>query len=241
MRRTSSGNALWFVLLGLFLLGALTVFLSRSGGSVDQSGNVEQLRIMGSEIFRIAGGIEESIRRMQSAGVSENDLSFDGGPAGYADCGADPCKVFKAAGGGQTYKAPRTTWLDPSASAQALYGTWFLPANACVEGVPSGTGCASDSSGSSEDLILILPWIRADLCKQINRDLKVDNPSGNPPMETGSAWSAGNVKFAGTFVDGESIDDAGAALSGKRAGCFAGKSGSVPDGGYHYFHVLIAR
>jgi hypothetical protein len=241
MKNATSGNALWFVLLGLFLLGALTVFLSRSGGSVDQSGDVEQLRIMSSEIFRSATGIEEAIRQMQSRGVSENDISFDGGPSGYPDCGADDCKIFKSAGGGQTYKPPREIWLDSAAAAESLYSTWFIPSHVCVESVPSGSGCNTDGSGSSEDLVLILPWIRADLCKQINRDLNVDNPGGNPPMETGDAWSAGNVKFAGTFSDGSAIDDAGGALSGKRSGCFAGKSGSTPNGGYHYYQVLIAR
>ena len=236
-----SGNALWFVLLGLFLLGALTVFLSRSGSSVDQSGDVEQMRIISSEIFRSAKGIEEAVRQMQSRGVSENDISFDGGPTGYADCGADACKIFKSAGGGQSYQIPRDTWLDSSESAQATYGTWFIPANVCVEGVPSGAGCHTDATGSSEDLVLILPWIRIDLCKQINRELNIDNPGGNPPVETGDAWTAGNVKFAGTFADGAAIDDTAALLTGKRSGCFTGKTGSLPDGGYHYFHVLIPR
>lgn len=245
MKRTASlssrGNALWFVLLGLFLLGALTVFLSRSGSSVDQSGDVEQLRIMSSEIFRTAKGIEEAVRQMQARGISENDLSFDGGPAGYTDCGRDDCKIFKSAGGGQVYKAPRSAWLDSDLSAEALYGTWFIPANVCVDGVPSGAGCDTDSSGMSEDLVLILPWIRADLCKQINRELGIDNPSGSPPVETGDAWTAGNAKFAGTFADGAMIDDATSVLAGKRAGCFAGKPGSLPSGGYHYFHVLLRR
>lgn len=243
MRNDSPGNALWFILLGIFLLGILTMMLSRSGSSVDQSGDFEQNRIQISDILRQAKSIEQAVRTMQSAGVSENELSFEGIPGhANAGCAADSCKVFKGAGGAQNYKSARAVWLDPSQSAKVLYGEWFVPANICVDGVPPDAGtCESDGSAATEDLVIVLPWIRADLCRQINADLGIDNPGGNPPVETGNAWASGNASFSGGFADGEKIDDAGGVLRGKRSGCFAGKSGSTPDGGYHFYQVLLAR
>ncbi len=243
MRTNSAGNVLWFILLGIFLLGILTMALSRSGSSVDQSGDFEHNRIQISEILRWAKGIEQAVRTMQDHGVSENLLGFDGIPGhANADCADDSCKIFKGAGGAQNYKAAREDWLDPSQSAKPLYGQWFVPANVCADGVPPDAGtCESDGSGSTEDLVLILPWVRADLCRQLNTDLGITNPGGNPPVETGNAWGVGNASFAGSFSDGEKIDDAGGVLKGKRSGCFAGKAGSVPDGGYHFYQILLAR
>lgn len=239
----ATGNALWFILLGVFLLGLLTMMLARSGSSVDQSGDFEQNRIQIGEILGWAKGMQQAAQTMQSAGVSENDLSFEGIPGhATASCAADSCKIFKTAGGAQIYKEPRAVWLDAGESASPLYGQWFVPANVCVDAVPPDAGnCEADAAASTEDLVLLLPWVRADLCRQINDALGIDNPGGNPPQETGSAWAGAAASYAGSFSDGNKIDDAGGVLSGKRAGCFAGKPGSVPDGGYHFYQVLIGR
>lgn len=237
------GNALWFILLGIFLLGILTVMLSRSGSSVDQSGDVEQLRLQATEILRRAKAVEQAVRTMQANGVSENDLDFSGVPGhANAGCGSDSCKVFKSAGGAISYDSPRSVWLDGAQSAKPLYGEWFVPANVCVDGVPpDGGNCESDGSASSEDLVLFLPWIHGALCRRINTEIGIDNPGGNPPAQTGNAWLVANTSFSGSFADGEKIDAAANALRGKRSGCFAGNAGSAPDGGYHFYHVLLAR
>lgn len=241
--RPSEGNALWFILLGIFLLGILTMMLSRSGSSVDQGGDFERLRIQASAVLGKAKAVEQAVRTMQAGGVSENDLSFEGIP-GHTNpgCTADVCKVFKRAGGALAYEPPSDLWLDPAKVAMPLYGAWFVPANVCVDGVPADAGgCESDGSGATEDLVLVLPWVEESLCGAINREMGVGTGGGNPPVQSGSAWPASNATFSGSFADGEKIDDTGAILRGRRSGCFAGNAGNTPDGGYHFYHVLLAR
>ncbi|HOO82886.1 MAG TPA: hypothetical protein PK513_10340, partial [Alphaproteobacteria bacterium] len=73
---TERGNVLWFILIAVALLAALTMVLSRSGSTVDQSGDIEQQRVKASQILRTAKSIEAGIQQMRLRGVSENDMSF---------------------------------------------------------------------------------------------------------------------------------------------------------------------
>ena len=43
--KNESGNALWFILIAIALLAALTVVVTRSSDTVEQSGDVERQRI----------------------------------------------------------------------------------------------------------------------------------------------------------------------------------------------------
>ena len=53
-RHNERGNVLWFILLAVALLASITIVLSRSGSTVDQSGDIEQVRIKSGQIMRYA-------------------------------------------------------------------------------------------------------------------------------------------------------------------------------------------
>src|SRR5262245_7145714 len=107
--KSQSGNALWFILIAIVLLGALTMLLTRSGSTSSQSGNVERLRITASQILRYAKGLESAVDQMKTRGVSENEISFQNSTTATnytnATCTRTDCKVFDVGGGGQDYKA----------------------------------------------------------------------------------------------------------------------------------------
>ena len=74
--RKESGNILIVILITIFLLGALTAMLSRSGGSSNETGNYEQVQIKASDLLNWASGLEAAIIRLKQQGCSENQIDF---------------------------------------------------------------------------------------------------------------------------------------------------------------------
>ena len=244
-KNSESGNIIWFILLAIVLLASLTVLLTRSADTVEQSGNVERQRIQGSNVLASAKTLDEALKQMSMRGISENEISFDVSfLSGYANpsCTGTACRLFDVAGGGQSYKAPSTDWLDNTQSAQPRYGEWYFPSAVCVAGVGTGgVGCGSDLSTTDEDLLIVLPWVKKKLCIQINNLLGVTNPAGVPSKLSGDAFTAGYPMYTGSFTaEGGEISDAALALSGQKAGCFEG-NGIPPAGSYHFYYALIER
>lgn len=229
--KKESGNALWFILIGVVLLGALTMILSRGGSNTDQSGDVEQLRVQSSQLLRYGKSVQVAIEQMKLRGVSENDISFENSsPATNVNpnCTVSDCKVFDAGGGGLTYRDfeslnDASPWIFTGAN------------NVGTTASPAGT----TAGGSGNDLVMLLPNANAALCEQINRDLEVGTAGTLPTDATGIATTA----FDGTFpAGGPTILDGDPApfeLDGHEAGCF---TDTAPDPDVTYFYyVVLAR
>lgn len=251
LNRSQSGNALWFILLAIALLVTLTITITRTNESTEETGSRDRNRIQASDILRQAKSIEQAVDQLRSRGVAENEISFENTAiSGYANtkCGDsslntddDRCKIYHPAGAGLTYKVPSADWLDKQQSASPLYGEWYLYGTACIPGVGTGdTGCKL--SQSSTDLILALPWIRRDLCIEINRLTGVENLSNptRPPVINGPAYKATLDKFTGTFEANSEIDSGSASFTGHQSGCFEGDNAN-PNGGYHFYYAVIQR
>lgn len=235
-----SGNVIWFIMLAIALTAALTMTLSRSSDTGGQTGDIERARVQASEIMRYAGGIEQAVERAILRGTSENAISFENSfVSGYANgrCPdtdqSNPCFIF-GRGGGQAYMKPRPEWLDGAQGAQPLFAEWYFTGHVCVQDMGTGgAGCASDGSNRNEELVMVLPWIKEDICRQINALLKIP---GAIPVESGGAWPAAGTKYQGVFADGEILNQP------RMAGCFAGSGSDMPPANsYSYFHVLIDR
>ena len=233
-RLSENGNALWFILVAIVLLGALTILLSRSGSSVNQSGDVEQMRIKASNVLRYAKGIESAIEQMKLNGISENEISFQNPTTatnytnGSCDTAADQhfpeCKIFDVGGAGQTYLAPPPGSNDGS--------EWIFT------GANNVAGAGTSAALTGNDLVMLLPNADTALCLQINRDLDVDS-SGEIPVD---ADAAALGAFTGTFANTLTVlDGNGSApleLDGHGAGCFTDSSvGNVT----YFYYVLLAR
>ncbi len=236
--RQESGNALWFILMAIVLLAALTIVISRSGSSVNQSGDVERERIAASDMMRTAKGIEQTVRQMQIRGLGESQISFDTSAlSGYTNpnCDNSGCKVYDKAGGGLTYSTPKPLWLDKGFSSVSGYGEWVFTHDNCIAGVGSGT---SSCGTGNVDILIALPGIRKGICTQINRML--DLPAGdNLPVESiGLTPWIGTISSTHTVLVGDNAD--GTALERASAGCYKITGGSW-DGAYVFYQTLFER
>lgn len=221
-----SGNALWFILLAVALLAALTVTITRSSDTTEQSGDIERQRIEGSDIMRYAASIQQAVERMRLNGMSENEISFQNSfLPGYvnARCGSNACRIFDARGGGITFS---------SASSNVSAQSWlFTGADSIAGAGEDGTG---ETSSTDNELLIILPGISQGLCNRINTELGI----AGIPQDAANADVS--TKYTGTFPDGRVIENMG----GKKTGCFEGNlddSNSDISGTYYFYHTLIQR
>ncbi len=211
---------MWFILIAVALLAALTMILTRSGSTVDQSGDFEQQRVKISQMLRYAKSIEAGVQEMRLRGISENDMSFwhdsnnddteDASDTYFnANCTITDCHLFDVGGAGLTY-SPAPNGLGGSTD-------WIF--NATNDVLNIGT--------TAPDLILILPEIRSSMCAQINRML--DTTYG------GTESDVDFTAFTGTFTATETIDLA----NGQEAGCINyDNAGTVEP---FFYQVLIKR
>lgn len=231
-----SGNALWFILIAVVLLGALTILLSRSGSSVSQTGDVEQARLLAGHVMRYAKGLESAIQQMKMRGVSESDLSFknDDTAADYTNtgCTVDDCRIFVSGGGGQSYIKPPAGANDSS--------EWIFTAanNVGTAAYPVGT----TASGTGNDIVMLLPAASREMCIQINKDLGIGTAGVIPTDETGIALTPFDGDFPASLVtiDGDATPFE---LDGHTVGCFADSLGTpvLTDDIIYFYYVLLAR
>lgn len=229
MRRMGeSGNALWFILIAIVLVGLLTIVLSRSSTSVDQGGDFEQMRVQASQILRTVKSYEAAIQQMRGRGVSEGDISFENGPSGYtnANCSIEDCRVF-GLGGGLTYTAP---------PAAAGGGDWIFTGANNVGDTTGYTG--TTAAGTGNDLLMMLENPGQSLCSQLNRMLDID---GIPVDSSGlgrDGVTGDLLAFSGAYQSDtlHVIDGDGGELNGKNAGCF---TDTAPDPDVLYFYAVI--
>ena len=238
------GNALFLILISVALFAALSYAVTqsgRSGGSADK----EKTIIHASEIVEYAASLQYSVMRMSLLGTVDTNFSFANSfDSGYEHTPPQPSEnqVFSTNGGSVPYMVPKTEWLETSNSAETTYQKWYFPPNVCIMDIPeidSAPFCYQDTTGSSEDIVVFLTYLKKDICIEINNKLGVVNPGGNPPIDVGSSLGWAYEKFTGVFSDAVSIDRSGQ-LDGEYTACF--ESGNVPVAGtYHFYNVLKAR
>lgn len=241
--KSQSGNVLVFILIAIILIGLLTVSLTRSSNTTNDTGSYEQNQIAAAEILRYAKSIEVGVQNLLARGCGENELSFwhDSDGNGTEDASDDyynptaptdqSCHLFQPAGMGLTYAPPHEDWLDTAESAETGYGDWFFTIQANIENDPV----------RSKALRIVLPYSSLNICTAVNKLSGIN--ATLPPLEEGVAFNydtsahryTGVVPSTGSF-DGISSSDG--ALDGQLSGCFEGDT--FPAGGYHSFHVLYA-
>lgn len=227
--KTESGSVIFYILIAVALLAALSFAVARGGrgGSVTQL-SAETVRLYASDIIEYGDALKKAVAQLRLRGMALSSLSFahDDAHADYGVAGADPDnEIFDLEGGAVIYKAPPEQAL---ASAGALYE--FYGTNE-IEEVGSTCGAASCA-----DLLVSVSGLSEQVCIKINDLLGVSNPSDVPPVDTGMDMT---TRFAGSFSYAAVIGDeaASAALAGKTAGCFYDTTATT----YIYYQVLAAR
>lgn len=227
-----SGNVLFYILIAVILLAALTYAVAQSGrGSVSQISE-EKSKLLASEILEFANIMSNAVAQLRLRGVKDTDLCFDDpqwGGAAYNNpsCTDNTKKIFHLSGGGMTWKNAPAEAMDNTATPDNL---WHIYGNNEVEEV--GTTCGA---AACADLILVTDELKESVCVQINELLGVDNPADVPPTDT----SIGTTRFIGSYAYTQTIGDesGGAALVRKTGGCFENTS----NGKFTFYKVLVAR
>ncbi len=221
--KSQSGNALWFILIAVALLGALTMVLSKGTSNVDQSANVEQARIKASQIMRYAKSVEIALQQLQQTkGCSENEISFENTTDTNYSNGNSPsdesCHMFQPEGAGLTWTSFGQTPLTGITTDTGFTGDIMI------------RGLEGDTSGSGNELIFFAK-VSESLCTQINKELSI---SGATMVSGITTWA---MPFTGAFSGGIIIpDDGGAAFAGKSAGCLTDDNGD-----FVFYNVILAR
>lgn len=248
-RAAERGNVMFYIFIAVALLAALSYAVSESTrGNVAQLSE-EQARLHATEIIEYGNIVAQAVGQLRLRGCDLDEMNMDNAlVTGYTNAGAPAdgsCNVFDVRGGGVEWRDVPQDWLDSAQSAQTEYGNLFIPIDTCVIDVGTNSSTLCNDSGSDEELLLIVPWIKREICLQLNTLLDITNPSGVPPTESSNAWGSGYDKFTGTLGGTEEIGDGGTAathLTGRTAGCFAGVGTSTPPANsYHFFRVLQAR
>ena len=210
------GSAIWFILLAVALLAALTMTMTRSSDTVEQSGDAERARILASDMMRYTGGIKATIDRMLTSGISESDLCFHAAGWGNNDYNGPSCtnaanQIFGAGGGAVPFRT-----FD-SASDWRIFGSHTVL-----------------NLETTDTELIMQARVSGAICREINYMLNIENPSGDAPVD--AIQSA--VPFIGSYAlaaPDNTIGDNAAQLAGKEAGCR--KDGSS----YYFYQVLIKR
>lgn len=237
-RRSERGNVFFFIFIGCALFAALSYTVANMMKSGDPSRVAEEKsRLYAGEILDVGRQLREAVQDLRiSNSCRAEEISFENPVVGgYNFSTREACKIYSPAGGSLSYYEPAKDWLQGSAAAAStLFGQIYFPNNVCVQDVgEGGAGCESDGL-NNEDLVMILPFIKPDVCKQINKSLGLAEA---PVVEAGSAWSGTAPKFQGAFTDGVIMNQPGIA-----AACFEGSgSNDPPAQSWHFVQVLLAR
>lgn len=216
-----SGNIIWIILLSVFLLGALTAMISRSGTSTNQKGDIEKQSIKIAEVLRYASDVERAVAQLQSSGCSENELSFESAQnTGYQNTVApsdNTCHLYHHRGAGLKWK------------------TGDLNADWAVTRFLNISGVGEDYP----ELTLILPGIDEQVCRAINNRLY--GWTDIPDLTNGTGLIMKEAD--GTFPGGDALtvilpDNPGPAWKEDlRTACFNNTNASE----YVFFHVILSR
>ncbi len=217
MKYNQSGNVLFYILIAVALLAALSYTVAQSGRGSVSSINRERAYIYATEIIEYGNILSQAVSQIKLRGYNDNQISFENNKiSGYSNsnCTDDECKIFHINGGS-------LTWLDPPKSSND--GTdWLITVNEI-----------NNIGTSNADLILLLQNIDQEICKQINNKL---HGTTVIPQESDTINLS---KFTGNYT-GSVISDASNIISGNYSYCFEGGT-TPPTGTYHYYQVLIAR
>lgn len=74
--KSQNGNVLIYLLLALFLLGALTIVFSKTSSKTEETGSTERGTVKASEFLRTAGALQAGYQMLISRGCSESTVSF---------------------------------------------------------------------------------------------------------------------------------------------------------------------
>ena len=242
-----SGNALWYILIAIALLSALTFSLTRTSDKTASNLTSEEARILAGRAARDFNEFAQAVQKVMSVnGCGENQISFENSyvdpVSTYMNSNApsdNRCHIFKPEGAGLARRDVQDGTYDTSLHSGS--GRWIFSGENAVNGVGPEDADQSVCTSNCADLIVAGENIDPDVCKQYN--LLIGFNSGVAPMETDTVSL---TKFTGTYADGTTAStristgtgDNSTSLYGVRTACFY--IPGTPNNNILYY-VLLSR
>lgn len=226
-RNTQNGSIIFYVLLGIALLGALTVALRNSGSGMDNIDR-EDLVLKANQVQKYGHELTIAVNALLENGVSEAEIRFAYPSAAteYGTITTNPThQVFGKTGGKADYRTPPSGVND--GSAWEFFATTDIPQ------------IGSDKA----ELIAVLPNVTQGFCSVINTQLGFTNGTQPTDNATGTTpdcvMGAAAQRFTGTYSDTTPniLDDTTFSRLPSLQACVYCAS----DSAYHYYYVLLAR
>jgi hypothetical protein len=213
-----SGNVLIYVLIGIILIGALTVTLSRQANQADSENlDKETIQFNVLQLMEYAQSMQNVVSQMEMTGTTFSTIDIVN-PTSNTPYTTAPHihKIYHPQGGGMTYKT-----ADDYSSGVFLSTTdgWQLNNANNVEWTES----------SADDLILTAMDINEDICNGINAKIRDD--ISTPPVSTAT--------IDDLFLEGATTD----LTATNCADCEGYQTLCLEDsaGDYAFYSVLINR
>jgi hypothetical protein len=241
--KNSSGNILFIILIAVVLFAALQYAVSQSTRSSGGNADKEKTLIESSSLVQYPPVLRAAIARLQSAYSGQvQDFEFNP-PSDFSNITSTRVSIFNTDGGGVPFQDPPVALLDNNylnpVYAGTMTGKWIYTWDFEVAG--AGTSVPSSSNGN--DLIALIPWVREDVCFQINRKLGLPTdpfPQVSFGLDIGDILTNSVSMYADhdyTIPSSEYVIGA----AGADSSLFGQKDGCMYDGasaGYIYFSVL---
>ena len=237
------GSIFIYILIAIALFASLTYTIGRDKGGSSDIFTKEQTKIAAQEMIEYGNTITNAIQKLKLRGCNDNQLDFTN-------------DAYTTHGGGFTFYTTGHNTSAPTSGICSLFGNngaqinpLILPNNATYDWPaisPANAARGASILGSSEipgsgqaaleDLILLSPLIRLDVCLKINEFLNVGNPLNAPP--TADIVIA---LYNGSFIDGGAhpFTDFSGTLAGRKAFCAGKVTGNPED--YFFVQVLSER
>ncbi len=249
-----SGNALWFILVAIALLAALTLTITRNSGKVADNLDDEQARVIAERIARDMTSYAAAVDRLRAInGCGEEELSFEASVVenivpGFTDNPRSPttgpraytCHLFDKRGGGMAYLPLPDGATTPDAFGdQAKVGYFFTAANS-VNGVGPESVTETICASNCGDLVVGTSGINDSVCAAYNSLIGIDVIPEDNDMYT-------SLYFDGTYATANNDDarinegsgDASSVLYGVKTACVFSSASPTPHN--TIYKVLVAR
>lgn len=244
-----SGNALWFILVAIALLAALTFALTQNSSKQADNLSSEQARIVAQQTMRDFNEYTQGVNKlMQFNNCSESQISFENTyidpPSTYNNTKSPldhRCKIFMPEGAGLVRRSAPTGLHDRSKVAADT--RWLIAGNLSVNGIGPENEEETPCTTNCAELIMGNEYIDPEVCRQYNQLLKIND---GKPVAAGSSvdW---DEPYDGTFTDGtsgseriyEGSGEEDSILWGVPSACFVTNQGSYKN--HQIYHVLIGR
>lgn len=204
---SQGGNVLFYILIAIALIVALTFAVASSNRGSMQQVNEEKARILADDLLQYGNVMSNAVAQLRLRGCKDTEISFEhGGVQANSNAPADKtCHVFDTAGGGVTFRL-----FPEMGSTATAFRTGTL-------------GLAETGLNTEADLWMRIIFDNSAnakvICAMLNdkASLGVADNTGTAGFEPYQTGALSSVDFVGTYPGAVVLNDSN--LKGKPTWC----------------------